>query len=257
MTTPAATPNTSSGAKRENILAKVRKMMDLAEGSDKQGEIDAALQAASNLMARYAIEQAEVDALRTDGKPEQIVERRIIAGKNHSPMSSSLGSLFVVVANNTRCTVYRDSSAADYTIVLVGYESDAEYAEMLWTSLCLQMDKAHEAAKRAKRDWVHGRTFRKNFNAGFTGEASARLKAMRAETMREIESASSSSALVLIDREQAVKDHIRHLNLHRTSSGRSEYDAHARQQGRRAAARADYSGGRGPARVGSRGQIGS
>ena len=141
--------------------------------------------------------------------------------------------------------------------MLVGYESDAEYAEMLWTSLCLQMDKAHEAAKHSKRDWVHGRTFRTNFNSGFIAEASRRLKAMRAETMLEIESASSSSALILIDRERAVKDHIRHLNLRRTSSGRSGYDHHARQQGQHAAERADYSGGRGPARIGARGQIGS
>lgn len=250
--------------KRDSVMAKVRKMLDLAEGSDKQGEIDAALAAAQRLMTEHAIEMADVDKLREGDKPEQIIKRRIVVGSNGSPISSAKGNLSVAVAENNRCRVYRDTGYGEYVLVFVGYESDVDFVEMLWTSLSLQMDTAHNVAKAGKREWVNGRTFRKNFNDGFVSEAHRRLREMKRENERAIEQAAieagseaGGTALVLRSREQDVKDFLRAEvpGLRRSYGGRSNYDGHARQAGTSAASRADYSGGR-TARIGARGQIG-
>lgn len=250
--------------KRDSVMAKVRKMLDLAEGSDKQGEIDAALAAAQRLMTEHAIEMADVDKLRDGDKPEQIIKRTVRVGSNGSPISSAKGRLSVAVAENNRCRVYRDVNHDDYRLVFVGYESDVDFVEMLWTSLSLQMDTAHNIAKASKRDWINGRTFRKNFNSGFVSEAHRRLRDMKRENEKAIEQAAvdagreaGGTALVLRSREQDVEDFLQANvgKLRRSYSGRSSYDGHARQAGTTAAAKADYSGGR-TARIGARGQIG-
>lgn len=279
--------------KRDSVLAKVRKMLDLAEGSDKQGEIDAALAQASKLMAMHAIEQAEVDALRTDGKPEQIIDRPVILGKYGSPTANDRGRLGMAVAETNRCRVYRSRGfrAEDgtwhsgYTLHIVGYESDVDYVEMLLTSLSLQMDAAHDKAKKNKREWVNGRTFRSEFNGGFVSEAWDRLRNIARETdkaVREQDVAnmraqlglaegeyatqeqaeqvlSTSGALVLRDREKDVEAFLKKavpgLRSGRSYSYSKNSDAHARQAGRNAGARADYSGGR-TARIGARAQLG-
>lgn len=253
---------TAQDTKRESVLSKVRKMLDLAEGSDKQGEIDAALQQASKLMARHAIEQAEIDKLRDGDKPEQIIKRKVFVGSRKSPTSSSKGNLSVAVAETNRCRVYRsdslnpDTNRYEYTLVFVGYESDVDFVEMLWTSLCLQMDTAHDSAKAFKREWVNGRTFRANFYAGFITEAWNRLREIKRETMREITDGSTGSALVLRDRETAVQEWLDSEvgKLSRSYGSNRTRDYHAAQAGRHAGARADYTG---TARIGARGQIGA
>lgn len=250
--------------KRQSVLDKVRKMLDLAEGSDKQGEIDAALAQASKLMAMHAIEQAEVDALKKDGAPEQIIERRIVAGKQRSPITMDKCRMALVVAEANRCRMHRSRKwtlDGDFqTIVLTGYESDIDFVEMLFTSLCLQMDAAHNKAKRFKREWVNGRTFRSEFNSGFITEARERLEKIKADTMAEVAEigdGTTSMALVLVDRDEAVEAEYRRRNpnLRRSYSSARNSDAHARQQGRTAATKADYSAGRTKG-IGARGQLG-
>jgi hypothetical protein len=260
--------------KRESILSKVRKMLDLAEGSDKQGEIDAALAQAQKLMTLHAIEQAELDKLKGNVR-EQIIKRKVSVGPSGSPISSAKGNLSVAVAELNRCRVYRsdsrnpESGVFEYTLVFVGYESDVDFVEMLWTSLSLQMDQGHDKAKRDKREWVNGRTFRKNFNDGFVGEAWRRLREIKRTNEESIEQtaieaavesgterASGGTALVLRNREREVEEFLHKSvgKLSRRSCGRSSYDGHATQAGRSAASKADYSGGR-TGRIGARGQI--
>ncbi len=253
--------------KRNNVMDKVRKMLDLAEGSDKQGEVDAALSAAQRLMSEYAIEQVELDRLKQSGAPEKIVKRTVFVGPPGSPISSSKGNLSVAVAETNRCRVYRsdqrnpENHMIEYTLVLVGYESDVEFVEMLWTSLCVQLDVAHDVAKRNKREWVNGRTFRSNFNSGFVSEAWHRLREMSKENELAIEQAAEErgqpgTSLVLRNREKDVADFLQADvgKLRRSYGGNSSYDGHARQAGTSAASRADYSGGR-TGRIGARGQI--
>lgn len=260
--------STDTTTKRENVLAKVRKMLDLAEGSDKQGEIDAALAQAQKLMTLHAIEQAELDKLKGSTR-EQIIKRTVRVGPSGSPSSSSKGNLSVAVAEMNRCKVYREAGYSDYRLVFVGYESDVDFVEMLWTSLSLQMDQAHDRAKRDKREWVNGRTFRKNFNDGFVAEARRRLTKIKQDNEESIEQtaieasvesgterASGGTALVLRNREREVEEFLYKSvgKLRRGYSGRSSYDGHARQAGTSAASKADYSGGR-TGRIGARGQI--
>lgn len=249
---------------RESILHKVRKILDRAEGTDHQGEIDAALAMAAKLMAQHAIEQAEVDAIRQDGKPEQIIERVVVVGNQRSPIAVAKGNLSVAVAEHNRCQVFRSNrwsnehNATVYRLHIIGYESDVDYVEMLWTSLCLQMDAAHNAAKHKRPDWVTARTFRSSFCAGFTSEAWERLKAIKQQTIDDIDADSGKgTALVLVDRERAVQDYMRrnHYNL-RKGRGRSSSDAYSNQAGRNAASRADYSGGR-TKRFAARGALGA
>lgn len=259
--------------KRDGILAKVRKIMDLADGTDVQGEKDAAMAQAAALMARYAIEQHEIEAVRKQGEPEKIIDYSFVVGPRKSPVSKWRAQLAMHVALTHRCRMYQsscwnyDRGAEDYEVHIIGFESDVAFVEMLYTSLALQMDAEHDVAKADKRDWVNGRTFRTNFNAGFAEEAQLRLSEIARQTAEAIREddvtkqatlpSATSGALVLRERTQAVNDWVNeNLNLRTTRSyGRSKHDGHARQAGRAAAGRADYSGGR-TARIGARGQIG-
>lgn len=246
---------------REDILAKVRKILDRAEGTDHQGEIDTALAMAAKLMAQHAIEQAEVDAMRDSGEPEKIIERVVIVGAKQSPIAHAKGNLSVPVAENNRCRVFRssrwDNERLCYALHIIGYESDVDFAEMLWTSLCLQMEQAHDKAKAERRDWVSARTFRTSFYRGFAREAQQRLRRFAQMAKDDIEQEmGTGSALVLVDRNRAVDDYMRenHGRLRRSRrsySGKSSHDYHAAGMGQSAAASADYSGGK-RARVGYR-----
>lgn len=236
---------------RETVMHRVRKMLDKAQSTEFEAERQTFLQKASSMMAQHAIDMAEVEAGRETGKPEEIVERVCFVGPAKSPASHSKGHVAMAVADTHRCKMFRQSYRRDedgtihrgYHVHFVGYESDVDYVEMLWTSLCLQMEREYEEAKVDKRDFVNGRTFRKNFEAGFASEARERLEAMQREATRTVEAAQTGSSLVLRDRARDVADHVR--QKYSLRSGRSYYrsDGHAQQAGRAAAARADYSGG--------------
>lgn len=129
-------------ADRDDILRKVQAILNKAESTNFDEERDALLAKADELMFRYAIESYEIDAARGKAnRKEQIVQRSFEIGKYDLPTTQPLIDLVGTVAYHTRCrhVFYGLRKGFTTRVSVVGFETDAEYCEMLYTSLFLQI----------------------------------------------------------------------------------------------------------------------
>ena len=148
------------------VLARVRKLLAVAEHpTTPAGEADAAARAAERLIAKYAIDEAMLQlAAEIRTKPES---RTIVV---ETPYASAKTVLVGAVANahGVRAVTLRGEDTTRVT--LVGFPSDLQVVELLYTSLLLQ------ATTSLRRQSVTGRAFRRSFLIGFAGEVSERLQ---------------------------------------------------------------------------------
>lgn len=129
-------------ADRSDILRRVQALITKADRTTFDEERDALLTKADELMFKYAIESYEIDAARDKkDRKEQIVKRSIPMVNNDSPVIGMLIDLMSSVAKHTRCRVVYSGAQSNWLVsaLVVGFESDTEYCEMMYTSLWLQM----------------------------------------------------------------------------------------------------------------------
>jgi len=132
---------------KDTILERVRKLLDKADSTTFEEEAATYREKADALMLQYAIESFEVDAARKEGSKEResIVLHKFVICKSDNPVKDQLVNLAGIVASHVRCrSVFYGMSTSpkwkmDVSIGVVGYESDVKYAEMLFTSLWLQL----------------------------------------------------------------------------------------------------------------------
>lgn len=237
----------------ESTLRVIQKLLSRAEATDFESERESCLAKVAELMARYSIEEAVVaasgdqDPGRASGTP---LERLLVVP---APYAARKVSLFGAVGMNCGCTVI-DIGADDTGIrrvAVIGFPGDVERAEVLITSLLVQMTRSMLAERDARRP-SSGATaaWRRSFITGFTVRVGQRLAEARArETARADTAAGSegtarngstrSVALVLADREAEVDAEVRrrypHLRSRRMDGGSS---AHGHLAGRAAGDRA-------------------
>ncbi len=198
---------------------KISKLLQKAESTTPQ-EAEALRDKAYELMATYAVSQAEIDSRRTDKRVvEQIITRNInITGNFRHGLH--LMSAAVVNAFETMSSYYTPDTdipirstdgskvrfAKAHIFYIVGYESDVEQAMLMVTSLQLQ-------AAAAMSDWW--RTFahkdllgrgpayraKRQFIISFGSGAAQKI---RLSVRRARAGASSGAELVLFDKKQAV-----------------------------------------------------
>ena len=198
-TTDTETPT----ARREALLRKVRGLLAKAEDpAATLAEAEAFSAKAEELMARHAIDAALIDAKATTReKPEA---RRIkIDGSYGQPKSS----LWHAIADAHRCKVIRHHLGRKTTAVtVVGYPSDLELVELLFTSLSLQATNAMLAAAKlqGRMQAAESVSFRTSFLYGFASTVHERLH--RIQRQAEQTSSEPGTALVLRDRKQDVED---------------------------------------------------
>lgn len=124
------------------ILNTVRNLIAKAEGTDNETEADAYRAKADKMMMDYAIEQAELDATKPAEfriKPERLTFK--ICPSGHK-LEQYFIDLVATIAAHVRCEVvyfnayrkYGDTSA-----FCIGYSSDLQYLELLFTTLFLHM----------------------------------------------------------------------------------------------------------------------
>jgi hypothetical protein len=193
----------------EKMLAKLRALLAKAEdeGCTPQ-EAEALTAKATELMAKYGIEQALLDA----GKPEQRstpTDKRVVI---EDPYAGVKATLLYGIARAMGCQAIQ-VSGRDTVLHVFGYQSDLERAELLYTSLLLQM--AHglrraEVPARAQRDYAgrsHMRAFNRSWMLGFVGAVVRRVEAAEGRAKQEAEQDTSKpgAALVLADRSLAVR----------------------------------------------------
>jgi len=124
---------------KEVVLHKVQALLAKADSTPFTPEADAFRAKADELMVKFAISSYEVDMANATKPRTKPVVREFFIYKNDSPIKNELLNLAVSVARHARCMcVYQVRYDGTY-LQVVGFPADTEYAEMLYTSLWLQL----------------------------------------------------------------------------------------------------------------------
>jgi len=242
---PKSSPRASAGqVVDEALLAKVRALLAKAEATTFPAEAEAFTEKAQQLMSRHSIDAAMVAAAtRSAGSGAArggTVVRRVHLDDPYAMQKAEL--LHVVAeANGARSVVISDVRLA----TLVGYPSDLDLVELLFTSLLLQANQAMAEAGRGGAE-DRSTTFRRSFLMAYT----VRIRERLTDARREAEAAGEQTygaALVpaLLARTQVVDHAFTELFPHARSAGaRRSIDGRGWQAGRSAADRADVAGAR-------------
>jgi Protein of unknown function (DUF2786) len=185
------------------LLDRVRKLLAKAEAEGvTPPEAEALTAKAAELMARYGIDRARLAASRPDtDRPGS----RIIDIAN--PWAQVRAHLLAGLAGAMRCQcVLLSTTKPGARIHIFGYASDLERADILYTSLLLQMARGLTMA--VVPAGVSVRAWRRSWLLGFVTAVIARVKSAedRAAASAQGETqAGPSTALVLADRAVVIR----------------------------------------------------
>ncbi|MFD7580976.1 DUF2786 domain-containing protein [Kitasatospora sp. NPDC059817] len=237
MTTPQADVNPK--------LATIRALLAKAEDSaTPEAEAELARQRAMEMMAKYGVDEA----LLSDGRPSRdgLTDRHVDLP---NPWSMSRVRLLCFIADAVGCqAVHMGQTGADggRRVHIIGFESDVQRAEILYTSLLLQMlnglnKQIIPFGVRSARAW------RNSWQLGFIERVIERLVAIeedaRAAASGETSATGRSGELVLADRAAAVEAAYRKDHPHARTRG-GTYTGSGYGDGAAAGNRADIGGTR-------------
>jgi Protein of unknown function (DUF2786) len=186
------------------LLDRVRKLLAKAEADGvTPPEAEALTAKAAELMARYGIDRARLAASQpeTDRPSSRIIDIT-------NPWAQVRAHLLAGLAGAMRCQcILLNTQGPGARVHLFGYASDLERADILYTSLLLQM--AHGLTAAGLPAGVSSpRAWRRSWLLGFVSAVVARVKAaeVRAAARSEGERSSGpSTALVLADRSVVIR----------------------------------------------------
>jgi len=226
---------TTSSEAPERLLDRVRKLLAKAEAEGvTAAEAQALTAKAAELMAKYGIDRALLAARRpeTDRPADRVVEV-------YNPWARVQAHLLSGLASALRCQCILLTSPASLRVHLFGYASDLERADVLYTSVLLQMWHGLTQADvpenaRSVRAW------RRSWLLGFAAAVIARVSAAERAAEQTATAApaggSSGAALVLADRSLVIRQNVtraypvtRAARLTYSGSGYGEGYAHGRR----------------------------
>ncbi|MEV1079924.1 DUF2786 domain-containing protein [Streptomyces sp. NPDC050211] len=191
----------------ESLLAKVRALLAKAEDPASTAEEAEAFTAkATELMAKYGIERAmlaDVDA------ESDVPADRMITVTN--PWAREKQSLVAGIVEAMRGRAVLRDRGSVHRVHMFGFQSDLERAELLYTSLLLQMT---QQLTRVEVPWGENpRAYRRSWIIGFRYEVVRRIKAAEARAVAEASrpeqpSEGRSTELVLADRTALVEQRV-------------------------------------------------
>lgn len=190
------------------MLARVRALLAKAEATDFPDEAEALSAKAQELMAKFSLDHALLDA----GAPElagtdDTGARRIWV---ETPYVAAKAQLVGAVASANRCrTVSLDQLAV---VTIVGAELDLQLTELLSTSLLVQANRAMLAAGTtpARHGDTRSRSFRQSFLMAYAQRIGERLQATTTAAQSAVPDAERLLP-VLAHREQQVEAHFTKL----------------------------------------------
>lgn len=211
------------------MLARIRALLAKAESTGFPEEAEALSAKAQHLMARHSIDAALLGAAAGEGPGA----RRIGVDR---PYEGAKALLLDAVAEANRCQSVWSSDYGFATVV--GHTADLDAAEILYTSLLVQADRALHAGRVSR-----SRDFRESFLIAYASRIRARLT--DATAAEESASAASAPELLpaLASRALAVEDTTRRLFPSTTTSRLRARDAAGWSEGESAADRANLRGG--------------
>jgi hypothetical protein len=242
-------------AKATTIEALLRK----AESSHSTEEAEAFTAKAEELMVKYGIDAAMLQAKEKAGsRKEEVVSDGIqFTGTYTKPLL--MGAHLLVMGLTDAIVTYRTGDRGNMRLGLVGFESDIARAKTLIASIQLQAIAAMERWWKAEgrhEAMLMGATSReqlvrrRGFIQGYFAEAGSRLRALRTRVEAE---AGAGTAVALVDRAALVRNDeaVRRLGLGKGRKSRGwATDYSGQRAGRAAGANADI----GQTRVGGQGR---
>ena len=186
-----------------DLLDRVRKLLAKAEDEGcPAAEAEALTAKAAELMARYGIDRALLGALhpQTD-KPGD----RVFTLAN--PWGDIKRHLLAGLATALRCQCVQTRSAEGTRLHVFGYSSDLERADILFTSLLVQMARAL-AQQAVPAAGGGARAWRRSWMLGYCAAVVARVRAAEeaaAASAPPADDAGGSAELVLADRSLVVR----------------------------------------------------
>jgi Protein of unknown function (DUF2786) len=200
-----ATPTSSEAPER--LLDRVRKLLAKAEAEGVTvAEAQALTGKAAELMAKYGIDRALLAATRpeTDRPDNRIVEI-------YNPWARIQAHLLYGLAAALRCQCILLPARAGQRVHIFGFASDIERAEVLYTSVLVQMWHGLIAADvPAGAD--SARAWRRSWLLGFAAAVIARVRAAEQRAEQAAAAApdgdSGRAALVLADRSMVIRQNV-------------------------------------------------
>jgi hypothetical protein len=194
----------------DTLLARVRKLLVKAEAAGvTPAEAQALTAKAAGLMAKYGIDRALLAAERPE--TDRPADRVIDIG---NPWARVQAHLLCGLASALRCQcVILPRTGPGTRIHMFGYTSDIERADVLYTSLLIQMWQAL-AGTPVPAQVQSARAWRRSWLLGFATAVVARVRAAEEGAARQATDpaagAGSRAALVLADRSQVISGRLRH-----------------------------------------------
>jgi hypothetical protein len=198
---------TTSAEAPERLLERVRKLLAKAEAEGVTvAEAQALTAKAAELMAKYGIDRALLAARRPE--TDRPADRVVVV---YNPWARMQAHLLSGLASALRCQCILLTSSAGLRVHLFGYASDLERADVLYTSVLLQMWHGLAAADvparaRSVRAW------RRSWLLGFAAAVIARVSAAERDAEQSATAAptgrTSSAALVLADRALVIRQNV-------------------------------------------------
>jgi Protein of unknown function (DUF2786) len=188
----------------DRLLDRVRKLLAKAEaeGCTVQ-EAEALTAKAAELMAKYGIDRALLDATKKPGDNKSI-DRKIAVP---NPWGRVKAHLVCGLAAAMGCQAILLTGSQQTTVHLFGFQSDIERLDLMYTSLLLQMD--HSLLRAEVPVWSRSpRAWRRSWLLGFTAAATAKVRAAEQGARKQAEqepTTGTSTALVLADRALVIQ----------------------------------------------------
>ena len=229
-----------------DLLDKVRKLLAKAEDEGcTPAEAEALTAKAADLMARYGIDRALLGAVRPE--TDRPADRRF---GFEAPWADVKLHLLAALATALRCQCVQTQTEDGPRLHVFGYSSDLERAEILYTSLLVQMARGlakevvpayGNSAKAWRRSWMLG------FCAAVVARVRSAEEAAVASAGADDDAAradgAKSAELVLADRTVTVRRQVS-AAYPRLKKKRVTYSGSGYGDGYREGQKADIGGGK-------------
>lgn len=226
-----------------DYASKIAALLAKAESTDSVHEAKALSEAAERLMIKQNISEAEVRAASgAKDAPQPVRTEKIVFTGIYGEAMIQLGA--AVVRGLGSLGVYKSKIGSQHTLFVVGRGAQIERAVTLISSLQAQSTSAMTSwwkiESKTYGDLTPMQSFkaRRQFLYSFGQEVGPRLSRMRTE---ETVAATTGTALVLVQDDQDVKNHMANLGLRRSSS-RTQGSFLGGAAGREAGSRASLGG---------------
>ncbi len=198
---PKSTP--PAGAAADPVLQRIRALLAQAESTTFEAEATTFTAKAQELMTRHAIDLAMIHGDDQTADEEPIIIRLPV----DAPYADAKSLLLQTVAGAGRCRTVHVRALGLTTVI--GFASDVAAAELLFTSLLLQAQRAlDDAARRAPAGTrARSQSYRSAFLLAYTTRIGDRLEEINAAVYADVAAEQGSDFLpVLRSRADAVDE---------------------------------------------------